>query len=102
MLRRAIRSSDIVARIGGDEFAILLRHLSESSAHRRAMDIERIVAATEIPSLTGPVFVGASAGVAMVVASDCPDDLMARADMKMYGRKLQRASEERRLQNVAA
>ena len=37
---RACRRSDVVARIGGDEFGILLEHADEESAHETA---ERLV-----------------------------------------------------------
>lgn len=100
-LSNAVRASDIVARVGGDEFAVLLWHVSESSAVGKARAIERIVATSEIPSARGAT-VGASAGVAMIGPFDRPDDLMARADVEMYSRKSQRARGTKAIENLAA
>jgi len=100
-LSAAVRASDIVARVGGDEFAILLWHISLSSALAKARDIERVVATTEIPSAMG-ASIGASAGVAMIGPLDRPDDLIARADAEMYLRKSQRARSVKETGNLAA
>lgn len=88
-LSGAVRASDIVARVGGDEFAILLWHVNASNALAKARAMERVVATTEISSANG-ASIGASAGVAMIEPSDSPDDLLARADAEMYLRKSQR------------
>ena len=89
-LSGAVRASDIVARVGGDEFAILLWHVSSVSAVAKARAIEQLLATTEIPSAGGAT-IGASAGVAMLGAPDRAGDLIARADAEMYLRKAERA-----------
>ncbi len=101
MLGSAVRGSDIVARVGGDEFAMLLWHVSVSNALAKARAIERIVATTEIPSTRGAP-VGASTGVAIIGPLDRPDDVFARADAEMYSRKSQRARGTKEIGNLAA
>jgi len=101
-LTRNVRGSDVIARVGGDEFAVLLWHISEAGALGKARAIEEIIAATEIPTAGGRVSVGASAGVAMIGPGDRPSALMARADAEMYSRKSQRTRHTNDIGNRAA
>src|ERR1700688_3632673 len=91
-LRVQVRKLDMAARIGGDEFGMLLdgmRHFSDAA----------VVAARIIENLRRPipigdamVTIGASVGVAVVEdAADVldPEELMRRADMAMYLAKRQ-------------
>jgi len=82
-----LRASDIMARFGGDEFAVLLWNLSEESAHAKARALERIVGALDIRCAGARLRIGASAGVAMLAHTDRIADVMARADESMYARK---------------
>lgn len=65
-LRRVVRSGETLARVGGEEFALLLPRTDESEAERVA---ERVRAAIEsasvrVPGLGQPLSVTASVGVA--------------------------------------
>jgi diguanylate cyclase (GGDEF)-like protein len=75
-LQAEVRPQDMVARFGGDEFAVVCDGLAADAAERLA---KRLLASIEV---------GASAGTATSppVASD-PESLVAAADRAMYERK---------------
>lgn len=88
-----VRASDIVARIGGDEFAVLLWNVNGAAAAAKAAALERAVYATPVKWDASTLVVGASAGVALAGALDTPAELLARADAAMYARKHARRAE---------
>jgi diguanylate cyclase (GGDEF)-like protein len=89
-LLREVRASDIVARVGGDEFAVLLWNMTEAGALSKAAALEQAVYATPVRWSSSTMVVGASAGVAFVGPLDTPTEVLARADAAMYARKLKR------------
>jgi diguanylate cyclase (GGDEF)-like protein len=89
-LVRTVRASDVVARIGGDEFVVLLWNVSESNAVAKAMALEGTVYATPLRWANSTLVVGASAGVAFIGPLDAPADVLARADAAMYARKAEK------------
>ena len=87
-LLQAVRKSDTVARMGGDEFVVLLSGLRNP---RMAEEIAaNIVAALAVPVLFagGEVPVSASVGVCTAFAADLDVDLLLRnADAALYQAK---------------
>ncbi|HMK69714.1 MAG TPA: GGDEF domain-containing protein [Xanthobacteraceae bacterium] len=89
-LTRNVRASDVVARIGGDEFVVLLWNVSEPDAVAKAAALEAAVYARQVRWGKSTLAVGASAGAALIGPLDTPAELLARADAAMYTRKAER------------
>jgi diguanylate cyclase (GGDEF)-like protein/PAS domain S-box-containing protein len=82
---------DIVGRIGGDEFVLLLMSESREEAARLGVEVaERIVQAVRQPIRAGTTdhVVTASIGIATAQAEAAPDALLRDADAAMYQAKV--------------
>jgi diguanylate cyclase (GGDEF)-like protein len=87
-LRASVRESDIVARLSGDEFAVVLTEVREGAD--AAVAARKIVAALSGPCAlgTGSAFVSASVGIALYPADGATaQTLLQHADLAMYRAK---------------
>jgi len=82
-----VRASDIVGRIGGDEFGVLMWRLEGPQATAKARELEAKIANVGIPHGSARIEVTASIGVAPLVEDVSPADVIAAADQAMYARK---------------
>jgi diguanylate cyclase (GGDEF)-like protein/PAS domain S-box-containing protein len=90
-LRRCVRPSDVVARFGGDEFAVLVRDDDAMGAAREIA--ERVAVSLQTPiGLDGrEIRVGVSIGIAGVAPqAESVDVLLRNADLAMYRAKADR------------
>ncbi len=87
-----VRSSDTVARLGSDEFAILVEDVASPSEVLAIA--ERVGTALRAPFQVGgtELFVSASIGVAPAADGDTADDLLRNAHVAMYKAKTQSKS----------
>jgi diguanylate cyclase (GGDEF)-like protein/PAS domain S-box-containing protein len=85
-IRRNCRSNDFAARIGGDEFVLLLADCPLANAHRVAGKIVEAVAGIDFAWNGASYRIGASVGVAMV-GGDPGCDPLAAADAACYSAK---------------
>ncbi len=87
-LQAELRTSDLLGRIGGEEFAVLLVQTPRAEALQIAERLRRAVAATAVESAGTPIARTASIGVA--AAPDLPgciEDLVRDADRALYRAK---------------
>jgi diguanylate cyclase (GGDEF)-like protein len=89
LLIGAIRSTDIAARVGGDEFALLLDGLDESAALSKAEHLSKLIASTECNFGDYILPLSASFGCTALRSGDSDFAAIARADMAMYAAKRQ-------------
>jgi diguanylate cyclase (GGDEF)-like protein/PAS domain S-box-containing protein len=82
-LRATVRDTDVVARIGGDEFAVLLREALPADAVQIAKKLNAAIKAASDPT------VGASIGIVAFDGTDekTPDELLVAADISLYDAK---------------
>ena len=85
-----VRASDVVGRIGGDEFGVLIWRLEGPQATTKARDLEAKIANVGIAHGNTRVQVAASIGVAPLVEDVSAADTMRAADQAMYARKDER------------
>ena len=81
------RDSDVAARIGGEEFAILLPETDLDDARVAAERLRVAVADRPIASSAGPIAVTISIGTALADKAGDPADFMKRADEGLYAAK---------------
>ena len=89
-LARSLRAGDVVARIGGDEFAVLAPNLTLVQAEHRLRNILAALTDPTLAKLERPPHASAvSCGVAEFSAGDTLRTLMKRADNALYAAKRQ-------------
>jgi diguanylate cyclase len=89
-LKQSVRAGDVVARIGGDEFAIILPHTSSPDAAALAEQIRQGVKERQIfRRSTGQTLgrISISIGVAEFTSGLAPEDVIQRADSSLYAAK---------------
>jgi len=84
VLSENVRQSDIVGRLSGDEFVLLLWSADEAAAARKAQELVDLVASTPVAERDRSVTVSLSYGVAALHAEDTEASVLERADKAMY------------------
>jgi len=87
-LKQCVRSSDVLARFGGDEFVVILSHTDNESARLAAERIRTAVANTSLDISGTHISATASVGIASY-PDDVSDakDIIDKADIALYESK---------------
>lgn len=91
----AVRASDRVARIGGDEFAVILWNIDKTHAPAKAWSLEAAIAASAVEVGGETLSITASCGLTVAQSGESVDRVIALADAAMYARKLERRAVRR-------
>ncbi len=84
VLRRHVRSSDHLGRIGGEEFAVLMPNTTAAGARMIADRVRQALVETVITADSGEIRITASFGIAELRAGEDYDALYVRADAALY------------------
>lgn len=84
LLVEQTRASDIVGRLGGDEFGVVLAQATEEIAHHKAEALRNALAARPLIWRDQAIQLTASYGVYVFRADTDADQALAEADRSMY------------------
>lgn len=87
VLRAGVRESDLVARLGGEEFVVLIDGADIDAARRVCERMRVRLAETEIPVPGGVVSVTVSAGIAPLLPACSTEEVLSATDEALYRAK---------------
>lgn len=87
LLMDSVRESDIVGRLGGDEFGIILNRATADEAAAKAASLSDKINSSAILYAGVPHRIRASVGVHAIAIVEDPETAIARADEAMYAEK---------------
>lgn len=99
MLLDSVRESDIVGRLGGDEFGVILNRATAEEAHAKAAALNEKLNGAVILHEGMAHRVRASFGVHAIALVEDPETAVARADEAMYADKFARRQQAQAFAN---
>lgn len=87
LLTDSVRESDVVGRLGGDEFGIILNRATAAEAATKAQSLSDKINSSAILYAGVPHRIRASVGVHPIAMVEDPETAIARADEAMYAEK---------------
>ena len=90
LLMGSVRASDIAARLGGDELALVLWNLDAAQMAAKTRTLEELIDRASFEVGGNKLEIGASIGGVMLTGDDTVASALQRADAAMYARKKER------------
>ncbi len=88
-LEKAVRTTDLAARIGGDEFGLIMDHIQHGHVDAKVRQLADQITRDPVVYDGRTISVSASLGAAMLEPGMTENDVLARADAAMYANKRQ-------------
>ncbi|MBM3523669.1 MAG: GGDEF domain-containing protein, partial [Alphaproteobacteria bacterium] len=87
LLDRNIRESDVVGRLGGDEFGVILSHADTDAAADKAGSLAQVISESPFDWQGKAIALSVSWGVHAFSSGGDPSHALDAADREMYARK---------------
>lgn len=87
VLREQTRETDVVGRIGGDEFGVILAQADEPAAHQKAEELAEAIRRADVEHEGNPLYIDVAHGVFSFHQGGDASSALAEADRRMYRRK---------------
>lgn len=88
-----VRQTDILGRLGGDEFGLLLAQADQKTAEHKAEELTRAISAKPVIWRGDPFTAHVSCGVVEIIKGQSAEEAMERADNAMYEVKAKKNGE---------
>lgn len=86
-LDNATRKSDVIARMGGDEFAVLLDSISAKKLAEKAESVRQLLTALPVKTSGPTLKIGVSVGHCPIESGSRASEVLIEADRAMYADK---------------
>lgn len=87
VLKNHVRDTDFVARIGGDEFCIILREVSANEAQHKIEELNEAMSVSPCSIDGKDIHISVSIGSCQFRSAKDKNELMDKADRSMYAQK---------------
>jgi diguanylate cyclase (GGDEF)-like protein/PAS domain S-box-containing protein len=87
IMRRRLRTTDVLGRLGGDEFAVLIPRGGPQAAQAVADALLEEIRGGQLVPDAGDVTIAASIGIALFQGREGAGDILVQADLAMYNAK---------------
>ncbi|HUD50445.1 GGDEF domain-containing protein [Parvibaculum sp.] len=87
LLSEHVRESDVIGRLGGDEFGVILARADEKTAENKARSLAQLIADNPLVVNGTAIPLSISVGAIAFTGDDEPQDALNRADRAMYQAK---------------
>ncbi|MBY0568503.1 MAG: GGDEF domain-containing protein [Hyphomonadaceae bacterium] len=94
LLAESVRESDVVGRLGGDEFGVILNRVGAEEARAKAASLSDQINAGVLIFAGQRHRIQASVGLHVIALTEDPETAIARADEAMYAEKYARRAEQ--------
>lgn len=95
-LGNVTRKSDVIARMGGDEFAVLLDSISKEKLEDKVASVRRLLAALPIKTAGPTLKIDVSVGHCLIESGSRASEVLIEADRAMFADKRSKYGEDAR------